>query len=401
MKIKLLPHQYKAIYSPYKHTCLSGGVGSGKTYGGVQFCLVNIAQQPKTVGLIVANTYQQLKDVSVYSFLETLDDLKMVYTFNKNEMTIQIGESLILARSAEKHQNWKGLNLGWAWMDEAAFYQPTVYETVLARLRHPKASRYRTLITTTPLGFNWIYDYYLGEKKTDEHHLIRAKTKDNKYLPEDFEKSLRDQYSSKLSAQELDGDFVALNEGNVYWAFDRGMLRELSINTDSRIYIGMDFNVGLMCAACVQIVNGVAHVFDEIVLKNSNTMAMAREIKKRYGTGVKIIPDSTGRKATTNASRSDHEILKEEGFRDITTANNPYRLDRYAVVNSLLEKGRVIIDPRCKYLIKDLEQVAFKKGSNSLDDSDKNLSHISDALGYALYRTINPFKKKPRPIYIG
>ena len=42
----------------------------------------------------------------------------------------------------------------------------------------------------------------------------------------------------------------------------------------------------------------------------------------------------------------------------------------------------MVIDPRCKELIKDLEQVALKEGTRELDKSNKDLTHMTDALGY-------------------
>ena len=44
----------------------------------------------------------------------------------------------------------------------------------------------------------------------------------------------------------------------------------------------------------------------------------------------------------------------------------------------------MIIDPRCKNLINDLEKVVNKQGTREIDKSNKMLTHISDALGYAV-----------------
>ena len=41
-----------------------------------------------------------------------------------------------------------------------------------------------------------------------------------------------------------------------------------------------------------------------------------------------------------------------------------------------------IIDPRCKGLIRDLEQVVNKDGTREIDKSNKNLTHFSDGFGY-------------------
>jgi hypothetical protein len=45
------------------------------------------------------------------------------------------------------------------------------------------------------------------------------------------------------------------------------------------------------------------------------------------------------------------------------------------------------VDPQCKELIADLEQVVYKPGSTQIDkESDPARTHTSDALGYYLCR---------------
>jgi len=63
--------------------------------------------------------------------------------------------------------------------------------------------------------------------------------------------------------------------------------------------------------------------------------------------------------------------------------------DRVNTVNAMLTNARgdhrLVIDPRCKELIADLEQVTYKAGSTQIDkDSDPARTHTSDALGYFL-----------------
>jgi hypothetical protein len=65
--------------------------------------------------------------------------------------------------------------------------------------------------------------------------------------------------------------------------------------------------------------------------------------------------------------------------------------DRINCVNAMLRnhagEHRLLIDPRCKQLIKDLEQVCWKADpyGNALaevDKSDPMRTHVSDAVGY-------------------
>ncbi len=58
------------------------------------------------------------------------------------------------------------------------------------------------------------------------------------------------------------------------------------------------------------------------------------------------------------------------------------------------------ISPRCKELIKDLEQVTYKAESTVMDkDRDPKRTHLSDALGYLIFqenRTQVRFGEQPR-----
>ena len=50
---------------------------------------------------------------------------------------------------------------------------------------------------------------------------------------------------------------------------------------------------------------------------------------------------------------------------------------------------RLFVDPRCRQLIKDLEQVGWKEDANGnvlgqIDKRDPERTHVSDALGYLI-----------------
>jgi phage terminase large subunit len=52
---------------------------------------------------------------------------------------------------------------------------------------------------------------------------------------------------------------------------------------------------------------------------------------------------------------------------------------------------RVLVDPKCRELIKDFEQVCFKEDSTHIDkERDRLRTHLSDALGYLLWQECRP-----------
>jgi hypothetical protein len=71
--------------------------------------------------------------------------------------------------------------------------------------------------------------------------------------------------------------------------------------------------------------------------------------------------------------------------------SNPSVRDRVNVMNSRLYSAagerRLYVDPKCKELIRDFEQVRWRmdesgQATSELDKSDRKRTHASDALGY-------------------
>ena len=381
IQIKLLPHQYDAIQAPSKNTLLLGGVGSGKTFAGGAFVYKNLAEQPNSIGFIGANTYQQLRDVCIPSLLAFFELVGLNYSYNKVDSIIYVGSTKILCRSLDKYDNFRGIEIGWYWLDEIAYAKKEAFDVVIGRLRDPKARRHHGLLTTTPKGYNWLYDYFHpnGELNTPDFHLIKAKSKSNKHLPDGYLDSLKSQYDEKLIEQELDGEFINITSGKVYYAFDRDVNVKECKRHSGTVFVGLDFNVDPFCGVLVQFSGNTIYVFDEYFERNSDTPQTCFNLIKRGYGGATIIPDSTAKNRKTSG-QSDITILKNSGFK-VEATRNPFVFDRVNNLNRLLSKGRIIIDPKCKKLINDLEKVTWK-GSDLDQKSDHLLTHVSDSLGY-------------------
>ena len=66
---------------------------------------------------------------------------------------------------------------------------------------------------------------------------------------------------------------------------------------------------------------------------------------------------------------------------------NPAVRDRGNAVNAKLRNARgdsaMFVDPRCKQLIADFEQVTYRDSTMEIDkNKDRRRTHLSDALGY-------------------
>lgn len=179
------------------------------------------------------------------------------------------------------------------------------------------------------------------------------------------------------------GEFSDSSDGQAYYAFDREMHIRETKGELGTMFIGMDFNVNPMTAIVGQYLNNTFYIHDEIFLPNSDTYKMVDALAKKGFKGCTIIPDSTGANRKTSG-KSDHQILRDAGF-TIPRVLNPFVTDRVNNINRLFTENRIIINPKCKKLIGDLEKVSWK--NEKLDQkTDPMLTHISDALGYLCWK---------------
>jgi PBSX family phage terminase large subunit len=245
------------------------------------------------------------------------------------------------------------------------------------------------------------WSYYLFEKKLnpiDDEPLINPDEYASFQMnPQDNIDNLDEEYIKLLEAMPekernrfLLGIFNDESNGQVYYSFRRDDHVKDIARQNGTLFLGMDFNVSPMTCVVGQLINNKFNVIDEIYLENSDTYKMAAELKARGYVGGRVCPDSTGRNRKTSG-KSDFDILKEAGF-VIESTSNPFVTDRVNNVNRLLSDNRIIISPKCKKLINDLEKVVWK--DNKLDQSgdNKSLTHISDALGYWLWK-LDPIGK--------
>lgn len=179
----------------------------------------------------------------------------------------------------------------------------------------------------------------------------------------------------------LQGIYQAPEDGEAYYQFSREKnVREFE-KPHGSWFLGQDFNVDPGSAVCSKVVNDKLYIWDEVFLRNSDTYKMANAIKDKISGQIYIAPDSTGKNRKTSG-KSDFKILRDKfGSNAILPTRNPFVTDRVNNLNRLLDDERIIIHPRCKKLINDLEKVVWR--GNDLDQkTDKLLTHVSDALGY-------------------
>jgi len=154
----------------------------------------------------------------------------------------------------------------------------------------------------------------------------------------------------------------------------------------ANLFWGIDFNVDYMTAVLgCEYSDGTIHYFDEIRQSNSNTEQLSLAMKK-IAPSINTYPDSSGKNRSTTSNKSDHQILRDHGFNVISKKSNPPIIDRINSLNRMLVdangKIRMTVDPKCTYLIKDLEQVQRSRDGKIEKVKDITLTHAFDACSY-------------------
>jgi hypothetical protein len=366
-----------------------------------------------------------LEDVTKLAFLEMLDANQVPHVHAKANNTILLKDldSVIFCRSLEEPTRLVGSNLAWFAIDEQTYTKEQSFLRLQARLRHPRASQLCGFGACTANGFDWTYERFIGDKKTDDYEAIRATPRENIHLPSDYYDQLARSYDERFYRQEVLGEFLSLRSGTVYHAFDRArnLSPTIQYRPDAQFCWSLDFNYGLMCSVLLQIVDHAptlhassrntkkVEVLDEICIKEATVdlacSTFVDRVRKLRRPGqpltVHVYGDHSGH-SKQHSGATDYNLIKQYFSRQSDfqfvyhvaegTANPSVR-DRVNAVNAALFNAhgevRLTIHPQCQTLIKDLERVTWAHDThgntlNDFDKRDKSLTHVSDSLGYAI-----------------
>jgi hypothetical protein len=350
-----------------------------------------------------------LRDATQASLFEILDCNKIPYDHNKAENTLTLKDtwSRVIFRPVDDFERLRGTNLAWFGLDELTYTQEQAWLRLEGRLRDPKADRLCGFAVWTPKGYDWVYRRFINNRN-EHYQTVRAEPRENHYLTDkipDFYTRLEQSYDAKFYAQEVLGQYLHLSGGTVYTSFSHeDHLKELEADLKLPLRWTMDFNVDPMSSLIAQVDEGKVRVLDEIVIRNGTTQEACEEFLRRYprhDAGVIVYGDASGYQQQTTGL-SDYEVVRD--YLDVHSAHtvqyrvpkaNPSVKERINLMNAKLRSASgeisVLVDMKCKELILDFEQVAFKAETYQIDkDRDRQRTHLSDALGYLVWQECRP-----------
>ena len=410
--IQLKPPQLQVFLSPHRFRLLVAGRRFGKTFL-AQTELLRAAWGQGRMAWYVAPTYRQAKRIA-WNPLKELTRPYWAAKPNETDLRIELrGGGTIALRGADTYESLRGEGLDFVVLDEFASMAPAAWHSVLRPMLADRLGQ--ALFIGTPHGFNHFYDLYTAAESQADWATFHFTTEEGGNVPSAELASAAREMDERLYRQEFRASFEQLQSGRAYWAFDRTRdVRPQDFDPRFELCWSLDFNIDPACSVLCQIVHDQVNVLDEISLRNSNTGAVCDEFARRsekwlarrtqYGPlDVRVYGDATGDSRKSAASRTDWQMVsdffKSTGHlhrvhMDVPSSNPPVK-DRVNCVNAVIANAegrrRLNVDPHCRQLIRDLEQVCWKTDSNGnmvseLDHSDPTRTHMSDALGYLIAR---------------
>lgn len=382
------------IESDARNHAFVSGLGAGKTASLVLRAWVNAEHwNPGELGMIIAPTVPAIKNV-ILPEMRSMGLLDVCEYHGKGSERPGIhtpsGSRIILesADNARKIQRLRGPSIAWAGIDEASSIDERAYEIVTGRLR---TGNYRNLfVSTTPKGFNWVYDrFYDGDAtvRYDEAYewlevngtngVFGVPSWLNPHNPDDYLERLEAEFSGSFARQEIEGAFTKF-DGLVFPWFDAdNLISDTPSLYDETIY-GVDWGHNNPATIVVLLREGdfwiVADEWYETRCTVNDHAEAAKDMYDRWGPGTLYCDPS---------EPANIKTFRREGL-DAKKAQNDVTpgIQR---VSSL--RDELLVFDQCQNIRNEFSQYQYDDDGES-DDPLKQNDHSMDGLRYALFTHI-------------
>lgn len=417
----------------YEQYLLIGGYGSGKSYH-IAFKLILACLQNRRKVLVVRQVFDTIYDSCYDLFKEILEGMDLLcddyFEFKKTKMKVLAAKSPlrikfpngseILFKGLDNPEKVKSINgVSIVWIEECSEVTPEAYKELLGRIRTPNISMHFILSCNPINRENWVYDQFFvhTDEKGFEHVIMDEEkfyekktvikngiyyhhsTPDvNPWLPWQYLKRLEDlkNYDFPLYMVARWGRFgasgtrvlpqleVAKNSTSFKNAIER-----LGVKNQ---YFGFDFgfeeSYNAVVSMSVDTENSILYIWDEIYANHLTDMEFAQHPKMQalrtrldfyYSEGMykQIVCDNEDPKAI--------KYYQQVGFL-CRACRNKFAESRLSNTRKVKRFRKIIVSPKCKNVIKELQPLTYKKDRNGKTVYDQfNIDpHTFSAIWYAL-----------------
>ncbi len=419
MEYRLLKAQREFLEIPHNHkldvAVYQGGYGSGKTFSGSLLGILLCHKFPGIRGLVGAQTYTLVRDTTLQTYFEHLDNMGFMegkdyeWSASQQKLTFKNG-SEILFRHFDEPNKLKSLNLGFVEIEEMSDIPYDTFLMLLSRMRQKIKKnwinfKYRIFGHTNPeMSRGWIYKTFVV-KPAENYRLITAPTTENIYLPEGYCEELKKLYDEQYYKIFVLAQNAEYNNGLVIKDFTDENIKEIFYQPEFDLHISCDFNVDPMAWVLAHKTEDKVFYFDEIVLENTTTSKACEEFCRRYPNHkgkIIINGDASGDNRSCTSEYTNYVIIKKMLLKygyDVDIKIKPYNppiRNRIMAFNAKVRSadGEVClyVDKKCEKLLYNIYNLRYKEGTSQIDIPTyqqikqskqlKFLSHPFDAASY-------------------
>ena len=383
----------KAFISDWKHdrlkriNILEGSVRSGKTFSSLIMWALWLATRPADGKyLMVGRTLTTLKR-------NCLEPLQALLGEDNMHMSIPAKRAEIFGRhvdlegaaNALSENKIRGVTLSGAYVDELTLLPEDFFTMLLSRLSTEGAKLFGTTNPDSPR--HWLKVNFLDKPGLDIYR-IKFLLDDNTTLPPDYIENLKREYTGVFYRRFILGDWVAA-EGAIYPMFD--LSKHVSDKVPEKLYmhwiaadIGHTNPTAFLRLAAgddgrIWVVDEYYHMADKSGAKSPKQYARDMQTFALKGPSPDAVIIDPAAEGFILQLREDAPSLR------IKRADNTV-LEGIQLVSSAIDAGVLMIHPRCKHLIDEIQGYSWdaKAQQRGEDKPVKTNDHACDALRYAL-----------------
>lgn len=382
------------------------GKGTGKTFPATRFLAKQIAEQPKSQGIVMMNSRQQAEDIFFQNIEPMLQELNWPYDFNGQKLNLKVFGTRIHIRSADPEavKKIESIEYDWGWADEASYFPNETLKTFVSRIRKGLAKVRITSMPAEPDAFIYSFIEKLIEMEGGKMYELGLKDNPDKEFRERYERFLRSIYSGAQLERYLDGKRVSL-EGLGLFAVESSQRGSYPYNPEDEMLISWDFNVEYRAVSGWQKIGYDQQGYPKIAcvkswkLDNPTVYEDAEwfaEWLRRHQNIILLHGDASGESRTAQATDSMWKTIRDTfdrkkiNYHYIVPNANPLVKDTIQCLNWALRQGLVLFDENEGSVYSSLQAMkADKYGEidKSVDyKADSTVrSHPADTARYACY----------------
>ena len=392
-----LPKQRLILETEKRFPFYSGAFGAGKTILGCHKVIKECLENPGSVWLCASQTYPQLRDTVLVTFLQELDLLQkafdesgagveLIKDYNRTELKITLyNGSVVLFRSCEDFSKFKSLNLDGFFLDEPADVSQDVFNMLQGRLRGRHTKHHFGVLCGNPANRNcWLYALFFEHPPSDDYFVVQTSSYDNSFLPEGYVQSLEASYDEDWTRRYLKGEWFTM-EGLIYSEFDRDIhLGDFKNRKFNDYRAGLDY--GFRNPSCLLVVGVDSDDNFYVVCEFYKSGLTISELAGRI---CDVITPFLANFHAISADPSMPAAIEEiSRFVGCVPGDNDV-VAGISRVKALLRQRRLFIDRSCVNLIKEMEGYHYEKDKGRGDVSElpvKKNDHAVDSLRYCLFQ---------------